>query len=62
MLGDRPVDRSIRLIQLPVSYPRRWGEKSCSACSLVVVHVITCMENNLCPTVLPTYANLLDPP
>ena len=43
MLVDRPVDRFIPLIQLPVSYPRRWREKllcmqfGCGACGHMYV-------------------------
>ena len=45
-LVDRPIDRTMWLINSPF-YPRRWGEKRCSACSSVVVLVITCTFGTL---------------
>ena len=45
-LVDRPADRTMWLINSPF-YPRRWGEKRCSACSSVVVLVITCTFGTL---------------
>ena len=45
-LVDRPADRTMWWFNSPF-YPRRWGEKRCSACSSVVVLVITCTFGTL---------------
>ena len=56
-LVDRPADRTMRLINSPF-YPRRWGEKRCSACSSVVVLVITRTFGTLIDIYIPASSNV----